>query len=181
MTQLQITMWSLEMRDPRALKPASTPDQKLELHRAEIPCPELSRFLYTAVGGPWYWLDRLPWCHADWTRYLARPEVETWVQYLQGTPTGYFELERQDDDAVEIAQLGLLPQFIGHRFGGHLLTLAAQRAWTTGPRRIWARTFSLDGPHALANYKARGFRVFDTFTGSATVPDQPPGPWPGAH
>ena len=101
---------------------------------------------------------------------------------MTGTPAGYFELEQQDHGAtVEIAQLGLLPQFIGQRLGGHLLTLAVQRAWALGPRRVWVHTFSLDGAYALANYKARGFHLFDTFTGQAVVPDQPPGPWPGAY
>jgi GNAT superfamily N-acetyltransferase len=181
MKQVQITMWSLEMTDLCELKPAAVPNEDLNVKRAEIPSPEFSRFLYTAVGGPWYWLARLQWTYADWERYLRVSEVETWVAYLQGTPTGYFELERQDDGAaVEIAQFGLLPRFIGQRFGGHLLTLAVRRAWAMAPRRVWARTYSLDGPHSLPNYKARGFRVFDTFTGMGTVPDQPPGPWPAA-
>jgi GNAT superfamily N-acetyltransferase len=180
MTELEITTWSLELLDPRELKPAAAPTEDLKLQRAEIPCPEFSRFLYTAVGGPWYWLDRLQWSCADWERYLGRTTVETWVAYLQGTPTGYFELEQQDDGAtIEIAQFGLLPRFIGRGLGGHLLTLAARRAWAMEPRRVRVHTFSLDGPHALANYKARGFHVFDTFTGLASVLDQPPGPWPG--
>jgi GNAT superfamily N-acetyltransferase len=182
MTQLEVTVWSLEMLDPNELRPTSAPKKDLTVLRAEIPSPEFSRFLYTAVGGRWYWLDRLHWTYADWQRYLDPSEVETWVAYLHGTPAGYFELEQQDHRAtVEIAQFGLLPHFIGQRLGGHLLTLAVQRAWALEPRRVWVHTFSLDGPHALANYKARGFQVFDTFTGKATVPDQPPGPWPAAH
>jgi GNAT superfamily N-acetyltransferase len=181
MREVELTMWSLEMLDPRELKPATLRSHDIAVQQAEIPSPEFSRFLYTAVGGPWYWLDRLRWSYEDWERYLARPSVETWVAYLQGTPAGYFELEyQQDTGSVELAQFGLLPHFIGQRLGGHLLTQATQRARAMSPRRVWARTFSLDGPHALANYKARGFYLFDTLTGVATVPDGPPGPWPRA-
>lgn len=181
MRELVLTKWSLEMRAPTELQEASAPEQPIEVHRAEIPSPELSRFLYTAVGGPWYWLTRLSWTYADWKRYLDRPEVETWVGYVRGTPAAYFELEQQDDGAtVEIAQFGLLPQFLGKGLGGYLLTIAVKRAWAIGPRRVRVATFSLDGPYALSNYEARGFRVFDKFTGPATVPDEPPGPWPGA-
>jgi GNAT superfamily N-acetyltransferase len=170
MADVNITMWSPEMLDPVQLKPSAAPAEALELRRGEIP------------SRSWYWLDRLQWSYAEWERYVGRAALETWVGYVRGTPAGYFELERQHDGvAVEIAQLGLLPQFIGQGLGGHLLTLAVLRAWAIGPRRVWVRTFSLDGPHALDNYAARGFRVFDTRTGAATVPDHPPGPWPGAR
>jgi GNAT superfamily N-acetyltransferase len=179
--ELVLTQWSLEMLSSDQLRPAAVPKQTVHVCRGEILSPELSRFLYTAVGGPWYWLDRLGWTYADWERYLDRPQLETWVAYTHGTPAGYFELEQQDDGAtVEIAQFGLLPRFIGHGLGGHLLTLAVKRAWAIGPRRVWVHTFSLDGPQALSNYKARGFRVFEEVTGPGRVPDRPPGPWPGA-
>ncbi len=26
-------------------------------------CPELNRFFYKAIGGDWYWIDRLPWTY----------------------------------------------------------------------------------------------------------------------
>jgi hypothetical protein len=38
----------------------------------------------------------------------------------------------------------------------------ARRAWEAGARRVWLHTASLDHPNALANYLARGFRVYDT-------------------
>ena len=30
-----------------------------------------------------------------WLAYVDRPELETWIGYLSGTPAGYFELESQ--------------------------------------------------------------------------------------
>jgi len=38
----------------------------------------------------------------------------------------------------------------------------------------------LDGPHALRNYLARGFRPVGEETVERMLPDAPPGPWPGA-
>jgi GNAT superfamily N-acetyltransferase len=39
------------------------------------------------------------------------------------------------------------------------LTAAVRRAWASGARRVTVNTCELDGPHALANYLARGFVV----------------------
>ena len=66
--------------------------------------------------------------------YLGRPELETWVAYVSGSPAGYFELERQGEGDVELAYFGLMPGFLGRRFGGELLTAAIARAWNMGSR-----------------------------------------------
>jgi ribosomal protein S18 acetylase RimI-like enzyme len=176
----RIVTYHLEMTDPRALRPAGAPPEELELVKAEIPCPELNRFLYTAVGAGWYWTDRLPWSHQRWLEYLDRPELETWVAYLRGTPAGYFELERQPRGAVEIAYFGLLPGFTGRGLGGHLLTAAIRRGFELGASRVWVHTCTLDHPAALGNYRARGLRVFKEVVSSKMLPAQSPGPWPGA-
>ena len=143
--------------------------------QAEIPSPELSRFLFTAVGGPWRWYSRLPWTREQWLTYLDRPEVETWVAYVRGTPAGYFELERQAGGNVEIVFFGLLPSFVGQGLGGPLLTAAVSRAWDIGATRVWVHTCDLDHPRALENYLARGFRVFRVEQQMEQVPDAPAG------
>jgi ribosomal protein S18 acetylase RimI-like enzyme len=175
-----VTTWSLEMRDRSWLRAAGPTGEALVVLRAEIACPELNRFLYTAVGGDWWWTDRLDWTYKRWLAYLDRPELETWVGYVAGTPAGYFELERQDGGDVEIAYFGLLPQFAGRGLGGRLLTVAAERAWEIGASRVWVHTCSLDAPYALANYRARGFRAFKTETREQVLPGATPGPWPDA-
>jgi GNAT superfamily N-acetyltransferase len=175
-----VTTWSLEMRSPDQLRSQPCPLATVRVERADIPSPELSRFLYTAAGGQWYWYKRLDWDYARWLAYLDRPVVETLVMYVSGTPAGYIELEAQTDDNVEIAYFGLLPRFIGQRLGGYLLSTGVQRAWDQGALRVWVHTCSLDGPNALANYQARGFRVFDQTTDWEDLPDATPGPWPGA-
>lgn len=175
----EVTTWTLEQRSPDQLHPASAPDLALALVRAERPSPELGRFLYTSVGGNWYWTDRLPWSYQRWLEW-QRGGTETWVAYLAGTPAGYFELDASQPGQVELAYFGLLPDCIGMGVGGWLLTAALQRAWELGPDRVWVHTCTLDGPNALANYQARGMRICGVETNEQELAPEPPGPWPGA-
>ena len=171
----------LELTDPAQLLPAGPPRRPYELRRAERPSPEFSRFLYRAVGGDWYWLGRLDWTKARWQAWLDRPQLQTWVAYVEGTPAGYGELEAQAGGDVEIAYFGLLPAFVGRGMGGALLTDVVQVAWAMGAQRVWLHTCDLDHPRALANYQARGFRVFKVVEGEETLPARSPGPWRGAY
>lgn len=169
------------MTSPEDLRPAAKAVEGLRVEQARVPCPELNRFFYTAVGGDWFWVERLAWSYGDWLAYLDRPELETWVGLVGGNPAGYFELERQPGDEVEIKYFGLLPQFLGRGLGGVLLTAAADRAWRMGASRVWVHTCSLDAPAALPAYQARGFRIYREETFTRDFPGETPGPWPGAR
>ncbi len=65
----------------------------------------------------------------------------------------------QKDKSVEIAFFGLLPQFIGKGLGGYLLSEAIRKAWDLDASRVWVHTCTLDHPHALGNYEARGLTI----------------------
>ena len=173
-----VRTWFLEMLDPAQLRPAAVPESAPKIVRAQIPSPALNRFLYTSVGGDWHWTDRLPWTWERWMQWLARPGHQTWVMYVEGTPAGYFELDKQADD-VEIAYFGIAPPFIGRKLGGHLLTRTIEQAWAMGARRVWVHTCSLDHPVALLNYRARGMTIYQEETVLKEV-GAAPGPWPGA-
>jgi GNAT superfamily N-acetyltransferase len=179
--QKLVTITSLEMLSREQLRPASREQALYHLMRAEVPCPELNRFLYASVGARWYWYMRLSWSYAQWREYVERPQLETWVAYVKGTPAGYFELERQPADVVELCYFGLLPQFIGKGLGAALLTDAIARAWDMGARRVWVHTCDLDHPLALANYEKRGFKRFNVEQKLEELPDEPVEPWPGAN
>src|SRR5947209_13467891 len=97
--------------------------------RLPLPLPELNRFFYTAIGGDWYWIDRLDWTYPDWLKYVDRPELQTWLVTVGGVPAGYFELEAQPEGNVEIVYFGLLPAFAGQGLGGWALTRAVEEAW----------------------------------------------------
>jgi GNAT superfamily N-acetyltransferase len=152
----------LEMTNAADLRPAREPQQAVTVIRQQPPDPRLNRQLYISVGQDWRWIDRLTWSDAVWTTYVQNPELETWVMRAGPETAGYAELALPADGNAQIVYFGLVPAFIGRGLGGSLLTRAVQRAWEAGARRVWLHTSSLDHPHALANYLARGFRVYDT-------------------
>lgn len=150
----------LEMRGPEALRPG----------RVDVPAPRIEqvrncpasfwRYLYSEVGREYRWIDRLSWTDAQIREYLSDPAVSLWLMSIEGAPAGYFELRKDDTDAVEIVYFGLLPEFTGRGLGRYLLTEAVATAWRRGAARVWLHTCSLDHPAALPNYLARGFQVF---------------------
>jgi GNAT superfamily N-acetyltransferase len=175
-----VTITYLEMTGTSEIVPFDG-ERRLNVLRAEIPCPELNRFFYVAVGADWWWHDRLDWGRERWLGWLDRPELETWIGYLQGTPVGYFELESQPGGQVQIAYFGLLPSFIGRGLGAELLAAAAERAWQLAETRVWVHTCTLDHPRALPNYQARGFRICDIEDKLEQLPDTKPRLWPRAR
>lgn len=183
------TVWYLEQTSPAGPGTTEGSDPPLQIVRAELPSPELSRFLYTAVGGDLFWVDRLPWTWHRWYDWLTRPGIETWVAWVRGTPAGYAELHAQPAGHVELTCFGLLPTFTGRGLGGHLLTVALDHAWTIAQRwpgrqpttRVWLHTCSQDSPSALPTYRSHGLRVYRTETQTVHLPTEPAGPWPGAR
>ena len=173
----------LELAADAPLRAPARARPDYEVRQAVAVSPEFSRFLYTSVGWRWNWNRRLPWTFADWREYLSRPELETWVAYLDGVPAGYFELRSEpaeSGDGVEIVQFGLLPAFVGRALGGCLLCDAVTRGREVGTGRVWLHTCTDDHPHALANYRARGFVPFkvEEEAEQALVDGEP---WPGAQ
>jgi ribosomal protein S18 acetylase RimI-like enzyme len=150
----------LEMADPSELDGAPAPGEDVTVDRVENAPPSLWRFLYTEVGRPYHWVDRLGWSDGEVTDYLSDPALELWVLHADGETAGYFELRKYPDEAVEIAYFGLLPAFVGRGLGKFLLTCAVERAWARGAARVWLHTSSLDHSSALSNYLARGFSIW---------------------
>ena len=91
---------------------------------------------------------------------------------MEGTPAGYYELEKQEDGSVRIECFGLRRPFIGQGLGGGLLTKAIERCWEMGAHRVWLSTCSHDHAHALQNYLARGFKLIKEMTGPPNSPRQ---------
>jgi GNAT superfamily N-acetyltransferase len=155
---VEVTRTYLELRDPSQLDCKSLPAPDARFVRAAGCDVVRYRELYARVGEAWHWRDRLAWSDERLAENLARTNVAVWELRVGDALGGYFELERQDDGAVEIVFFGLTPEFIGKGFGGAMLTRAVEEAFAMGANRIWLHTCTLDSPHALPNYKARGFR-----------------------
>ena len=178
----EVRVTDLEMLSPHHLRPTSEPAVDATLVRAGRPAPEFSRFLYRAVGGDWYWLDRLEWTLEQWRGWVQDPGHELWSCWVDGVPAGYVELLRTDGGQVELAYFGLLPGFTGQGLGGWLLTRAVQRAWEVpGTTRVWLHTCELDSPAALSNYRARGFVECGTSVQWWDTREPSPGPWRGSR
>ena len=178
----EVRVTDLEMTDPAQLRPGREPSVDATFVRARRPAPELSRFFYRAVGGDWYWLDRLDWTLERWTQWVTAPGHELWTAWVDGTPAGYVELETDGSGSVEVAYFGLLPSYAGLGLGGWLLTRAVERAWEIeGTSRVWLHTCELDSPAALGNYTARGFTPCGTSLEHWDTRAPSPGPWRGSR
>ncbi|HZI41652.1 MAG TPA: GNAT family N-acetyltransferase [Gemmatimonadaceae bacterium] len=159
---MEVVRTYLELETPSAFKPAAAMASDARVLRRD-PCPVADyRRLYAAVGGPWHWRDRLAWDDATLQAHLASPDIAIWELVVGDESAGYFELRRSGDQEIELAYFGLAPRFIGRGLGGALLTRAVEEAWKLGARRVWLHTCTLDSPHALPNYRARGFRDYRT-------------------
>ena len=154
-----VTTWFLEMLSREQLRPAFPPVLVADVAKV-APDWRLSRWFYAEIGRNWSWTDRLAWTDGQWRQWVERPGYEMWSARCGGAFAGYLELDGQPTGDVEVAYFGLLPQYVGRVLGGHLLSLGVGAAWDKRAMRVWTHTCSLDGPHALGNYEARGFRVY---------------------
>ncbi|MGI2027553.1 GNAT family N-acetyltransferase [Endozoicomonas acroporae] len=154
-----VTTWFLEMtsQDEWLHKPVTHPD--FVIRECQVKQFQFNRFLYSYIGQPWEWTDKLVWSDEQWHDYAENDNLRLWVGYFKGSPAGYFELQKVAGD-IQIAYFGLAQPFIGKGLGGALLSTAIQEAWNWGAQRVWVHTCSLDHPFALNNYQARGLKVY---------------------
>jgi len=146
------TVWYLQLDE---LKPSS---RTADVRRAEVPFGPLNKLFYTEIGKDFHWTHQLHWDAAQWQRHAER--VELWIVHDRGTPAGYAELLPRDG-GCEIQTFGLLEPFRGKGLGGALLTRVVRRAQELAGDggEVTLNTCELDGPHARANYEARGFTL----------------------
>ena len=150
----------LEMNAPAGLIPKHSADPEFAIKEAVIKQWQFNKFFYHWVGQDWEWKNRTCWSDAQWQDYAENDNLRTFIDLKQGSPVGYYELQWQDGANVEIVYFGLTPKFIGKGYGGPLLSSAITVAWEWGARRVWVHTCDLDHPAALANYLARGFKIY---------------------
>ena len=157
--RLPTRVWHLAMESQAGLRAARDPGPGIGVAPAGVPLGAVNRFFYSEIGRDHHWVDRLPWSPEQWQQYAERPTLETWIATASGTPAGYAELVARPDGSRYIAMFGILPGLQGRGLGGYLLTCVARVAWERGASRVTLDTCELDGPQALAHYRARGFEV----------------------
>ena len=154
-----VVVTHLVMDDPAHLNSALAPsDCRIEVVSRDKAA--LSRDLYHRVGAPWLWVDRLDWPPERWQAWAERGGHHLLIAVHEQTLAGYVELDQSGDGSVEIAYFGVLPDFIGRRIGGWLLSQGLQYAFgLPDTTEVRVHTCDLDAPAALANYRRRGMRV----------------------
>jgi GNAT superfamily N-acetyltransferase len=159
MPHVDVTVYYLEMRtpSPRTVPP---PREGLTVVQAKRPTLAFYRFLYRTVGQDYHWSSRGKLPDADLARVLADPRNELYVLYDNGTPAGFAELDRPPGNEVEIAQFGLMPEFIGQGLGKYFLGWVLEKAWSYHPSRVWLHTCTLDHPAAVPNYQKAGLVIY---------------------
>ncbi|MEP6618702.1 MAG: GNAT family N-acetyltransferase [bacterium] len=158
-TRVEVIRTYLELPSLHALvASARTPDDA-RLERVGQISPERYRDLYRLVGEQWFWRDRLKWNDDELRSHLAAPAIHVWVLQVAGVPAGFFELKVHPEGDVEVMYFGLAPQVMGRGLGGWMLTRAVRESFALGAHRVILNTCTLDAPHALPNYIARGFRI----------------------
>uniref|UniRef100_A0A486XK95 Histone acetyltransferase HPA2 and related acetyltransferases n=1 Tax=Rheinheimera sp. BAL341 TaxID=1708203 RepID=A0A486XK95_9GAMM len=167
-TQTEVTTWFLQF-EGTAKSEVRWPEG-VKLVEAELVCPELSQFMFRAVGARWQWFSRLSWSYQQWLDYLTTQQVRTWLLWVKGTPAGYIELLKHTDQSVEIKFFGLLPQFIGQGLGQPLAEAAVMLAAQWQASRIWLHSCSADHPSALKNYQQAGFIITDIQHSTEALP-----------
>jgi ribosomal protein S18 acetylase RimI-like enzyme len=155
---IEVTRTFLEMRDRSQLNRKPLPTPKARITRRSPCTTDHYRELYRRVGEQWHWRDRNLWSDDRLVQQLSKPSISVWELRVGERLGGYFELEVQEGDAVEIVYFGLTAEFIGQGFGAAMLSRAVEEAFALGASRVWLHTCTLDSPHALPNYKARGFK-----------------------
>ncbi|HAW91437.1 MULTISPECIES: GNAT family N-acetyltransferase [unclassified Arsukibacterium] len=184
MSDKLITTWYLHYQGPTLPMPHLPAD--CLLMEATVPSPELSQFLFTAVGNHWHWFSRLSWDYQQWLDYLNKDSVRTWVLYQAGTIAGFVELNYhpvtvhlEKGPSVELKFFGLLPAFTGKGLGPKLAQAAVALAqqWlsrsmpnTANKMPVWVHTCSADHPAALATYQKAGFAIYHTTQEPADIP-----------
>jgi GNAT superfamily N-acetyltransferase len=157
----EVTTTYLHMTSGGQLRARRASDPRFAVRETAVRQWQLNRFLYLFVGEPWAWIDKRQWSDGQWQSHVDSDDLRTFVGFLDASIVGYYELHRDETQAVEIAYFGLAPDFIGRGFGGALLTDAIERAWAWDAQRVWVHTCSLDHPAALKNYQDRGMVIYD--------------------
>ncbi|TWD80002.1 ribosomal protein S18 acetylase RimI-like enzyme [Kribbella amoyensis] len=156
-----MTIIHLEMTSPDQLVPGNPPPSSLELTEVGPEAAAEIGDLYRQTWEPLATGGRLTWSDGQWADELAPPTIHTWVATVHGDAAGFAELSVEPEGVVGIVVFGLVPTYQGRGFGAAFLTEVIRTAWTLADptTRVWLQTSSTDHPHALPNYRRRGFQI----------------------
>jgi GNAT superfamily N-acetyltransferase len=159
MELVEVTVYYLEMLAPSP-RCVPAPRDGLTVLHVQAPTVSYYRSIYDAVGKNFHWLGRRKMPDEALAAIIGDPRDELHVLHVDGAPAGFAELDRRQPHEIELAQFGLMNDFIGQGLGKWFLQWTVDKAWSYGPGRFWLHTCTLDHPAALPNYTKAGFVVF---------------------
>jgi GNAT superfamily N-acetyltransferase len=151
-----ITYLTMATRPSQLPPMPSTP--RLALMKTEKIPLHFYRYLYSAVGGSWLWIERLQLDDGALAAKIHRDKLEISVLYANGSPAGYYELDFGAAAKTELVYFGLMSEWTGARIGPWLLGSAVTEGFSRGAKEIAVNTCTLDHPAALPLYQKLGFR-----------------------
>jgi GNAT superfamily N-acetyltransferase len=155
--RVRIRVTYLEMREKPTEVVAPPDDRPVAILHLRQPTLSYYRYLYETVGRPWGWTTRDEQSDEQVLEIIQHPDTEIHVLHVDGVPAGFAELDFRGRPDVELIFLGMVPEFIGQRWGPVLLSHAVEAAWACRPERFWLHTCNLDHPKAVAVYERAGF------------------------
>ena len=93
------------------------------------------RYLYWRVGKRWHWQKRMRMSDAELTAVLRDPKNCVTVLYLNGSPAGFFEFNRGNDDVTELSYFGLMKRRLALVSGNGSCFRRFTRSGRITPRR----------------------------------------------
>ena len=128
---ISITTTSLEMMArPTRLTPAvPRMNEPVMLIHAQDPTLSFYRYLYNTIGEEWLWYERRVMNDAALSEIIHDEKIFIYVLYVGGVPAGYVELDCRAHCNIEVAYLGLIPEFVGRGLGWRLVSWALEFAW----------------------------------------------------
>ena len=151
----------LEIKDQEEFKEVVKPGVNYFIEIANSKDFQLNKFFYKKIGKNCQWVDRLIWTDLNWIDYVSNKNLFTYILKDKEEIAGYFELLlNQNNKDAEIVYFGILEEYFGKKLGGYLLSEAIKQSFKMKSARVWVHTCSLDHKNALANYLARGMKIF---------------------
>jgi GNAT superfamily N-acetyltransferase len=155
---LPTTVTYLELTPPGPRRESLPTGQTIALLRAVKPELHFYRYLMFRTGKPWTWVYRLRLADDALSAIVHADTTDIHVLHLDGAPAGFFEIDRSDPAAHNIAYFGLMAHAAGRGLGRWFLSEAIHAALEGAPGRVTVNTCTLDHPAALPLYQKMGFK-----------------------
>lgn len=149
----------LEMRQPPKTSFPRPANIQTALMRTDNMPLHFYRYLQHRVGGPYHWVYRLRLSDAELSKTIHADTTDIDVLYIDGTPAGFYEIDRSDSEKTDINYFGMMQHGIGKGLGKWFLAQAISAAWENEPDSITVNTCTLDHPAALGLYQKMGFQA----------------------